>query len=120
MNFEAENTTDAQLAKAVKTQMEGFDIQKDFDVWSKAERPRNAYSWISWLEPNGGVPGDCTPPAPWTKGQSVSCRFYGQGNLVRKAGYELDFRITPAGVVSDVKLYKLATLLGIAKLQAIH
>lgn len=111
---------DAQLSKEVRAKMEGFDIQKDYEAWNKTDRPDSPYSWISWLDPNGGVPGDCRPSTPWKKDTAVSCKFYGKGNLVRKAGYQLDFRITPDGIIGDVKFYKLSTVFGIAMLETVH
>ena len=113
-------SADAQLSKEVKAKMEGFDIQKDYEEWNKTDRSHSPYSWISWLDPNSGVPGDCTPSAPWSKGTAVSCKFYGKGNFVRKAGYGLEFRITSDGIIRDVKFYTLSSLLGIEMLDAIQ
>lgn len=139
MGFEAEEKTDARLAQEVITQMEGFNIKKDYAAWKMAYdkkitfqsksldksskssgMPDDFFSWINWLNPEVGAPGECTPNRPWANGQTVSCKFYREGSNFKKAGYQLDFRITPEGIIRDVKFHALLNFVGIEILGTIQ
>jgi hypothetical protein len=143
--FGQDDMTDAQLARAIKTQMEGVDSKKGYAEWNTAYQEQfnsvtdpkdfnkhlpypaarvSAISWISWFAPDGDPPGGavpgCAPRSPWKAGQTISCKFYGVGNLFKKNGVQLDFRITPEGVIRDAKLSALSYLLGMETLDTIQ
>ncbi len=134
-------STDAEMAHAASTQMEGFDIKKGVPEWeaelkkqmvtspenfdnTPVAHPVNLNSWIGWFSHSGErfswSPIDCTPTIPWRDDQAVTCKFYQEESFFKKTGWELNFRITQKGIISDVKLRALSNLLGRETLETVQ